>query len=674
MSHESWRVPTRRKVRHRRTPCAQCHSLNNNHKDLCCRTHEKTRQIGAPCTPSTPKLSLTRRPHSPRHALFPRGRSPPEPTPVAGPRAATPRPRPAEARPTNAIHTMPFTPWLWPPWCGNWTTESMMDPLTLRFRDPRVEDALRSSQFRASFVPSIIILALQMPAHIFMSYLSEDYLIITYIYVPVIAVAAASRCILRFMADTCRAHVINARVWTACIVTGNACQRVALHLGIHPRIGTAECLLYMAGYLLIVLSMFLSHFSFSHKLASTASIFFCASTSGWSFTAGHGWTTLGQPVDTLFAFFPIAVGWTLGHCIEHMLRSSYASREGAAAGLSRGDPKAELRAELLAERFEELGLLGRGSCADVYLVRRGGSGGELYAMKRISKAALAPQQVERVLEESRILSSVDHPFLVALEYSFESDHCFYFAMTYADGGSLAQWLQPPMGRAAVRLVISEVLLALQYLHATGIIYRDLKPENTLVLKDGHILLADFGVSTRIGRPTLPTVDLPVRRAEPLPPVNGASSAASTHASTANVCSTVVGTIAYMAPEVLEGRAYAFEVDFWAMAVMMHEMLTLCTVGSHRQPQIDTDELAPDATDLLTRMLAVDRASRLGSGPTGGGDIMAHAYFVTVDFSRLLGKSEPGPLVSEQLTLQAPPHASSLRHRHPFTRDGSRPAP
>jgi hypothetical protein len=81
----------------------------------------------------------------------------------------------------------------------------MMDPLTLRFRDPRVEDALRSSQFRASFVPSIIILALQMPAHIFMSYLSEDYLIITYIYVPVIAVAAASRCILRFMADTCRA-------------------------------------------------------------------------------------------------------------------------------------------------------------------------------------------------------------------------------------------------------------------------------------------------------------------------------------------------------------------------------------------------------------------------------------------------------------------------------------
>ena len=140
------------------------------------------------------------------------------------------------------------------------------------------------------------------------------------------------------------------------------------------------------------------------------------------------------------------------------------------------------------------------------------------------------------------------------------------------------------------------------------------------------LLADFGVSKRLK-------DDGVGSSEPL--------------STA----TCVGTPAYMSPEQWLREVYSCEVDLWAMAVMLHELLTAKTTGDCCEPELALEELDDDsACDLLKRMLVVDRAARLGVGARGTADVKAHVYFAEIDFAALLRKAVPGPLVVDEHSM------------------------
>jgi len=148
------------------------------------------------------------------------------------------------------------------------------------------------------------------------------------------------------------------------------------------------------------------------------------------------------------------------------------------------------------ESFQKIKLLGRGDVGRVYLVKEKKSGRQ-YAMKVLSKKEMiARKKVKRALAEQGILATANHPFIVTLYHSFQSEHYLYFCMEYCMGGEFFRALQTRPGKCLVeadaRFYAAEVVAALEYLHLMGFIYRDLKPESAFSCRyadDRRILIS-----------------------------------------------------------------------------------------------------------------------------------------------------------------------------------------
>ena len=176
------------------------------------------------------------------------------------------------------------------------------------------------------------------------------------------------------------------------------------------------------------------------------------------------------------------------------------------------------RASLGVEDFQVIRRIGRGDVGSVHLVRLKGTN-VLYAMKVLEKAEMVERnKLHRVRTEDTILSAVDHPFVATLFTSFQTSTSLHFVMEvraaarfrarasalrpripqFCAGGELFELLHKQPNKrfteAHARFYTAEVLLALQYLHLLGFIYRDLKPENVLLQGTGHVLLTDFDLS------------------------------------------------------------------------------------------------------------------------------------------------------------------------------------
>jgi len=195
-----------------------------------------------------------------------------------------------------------------------------------------------------------------------------------------------------------------------------------------------------------------------------------------------------------------------------------------------------------------LRVLGRGSFGRVVLVqkRHGLGTGALYAMKILRKSHLVRRrQIERTKTERKVLSKLDHPFIMKMYYAFQTTEKLFLVLDYCPGGELFFHLsryrrfQEPVAR----FYAAELLLAIGHLHKNGIIYRDLKPENVLLDAYGHVKLGDFGLAKDgIRHPT-----------------QGAKS--------------TCGTPEYMAPEVLNQGGHGFCVDYWGLGMILYEMMT-----------------------------------------------------------------------------------------------------
>jgi RAC serine/threonine-protein kinase len=147
------------------------------------------------------------------------------------------------------------------------------------------------------------------------------------------------------------------------------------------------------------------------------------------------------------------------------------------------------------EDFEMLKVLGKGTFGKVMLGRDRETK-ELFAIKILKKdVIIEKEEVEHTLTENRVLQSVKHPFLTALKYSFQTKDRLCFVLEYVNGGELFFHLsrERVFSESRTRFYGSEICLALKYLHEKDIVYRDLKLENLLLDRHGHIKITDFGL-------------------------------------------------------------------------------------------------------------------------------------------------------------------------------------
>ncbi|XP_015440460.1 PREDICTED: RAC-gamma serine/threonine-protein kinase isoform X1 [Dufourea novaeangliae] len=294
------------------------------------------------------------------------------------------------------------------------------------------------------------------------------------------------------------------------------------------------------------------------------------------------------------------------------------SVQGTSSSKSSGKKKVTL------ENFEFLKVLGKGTFGKVILCREKATG-HLYAIKILRKEVIIRKhEVAHALTENRVLRTTNHPFLISLKYSFQTADRLCFVMEYVNGGELFFHLKRTrrFGEDRTRFYGAEIISALGYLHSQGIIYRDLKLENLLLDKDGHIKIADFGLCKEditYGRTT----------------------------------KTFCGTPEYLAPEVLEDNDYGRAVDWWGVGVVMYEMIcgrlpfynkdheklfTLIVMEEVRFPRTVTNH----AKDMLGGLLIKDPSKRLGGGPNDAKEIMDHAFFSSIDWSDLVQKKIAPP--------------------------------
>ncbi|KAJ8678907.1 hypothetical protein QAD02_014694 [Eretmocerus hayati] len=273
--------------------------------------------------------------------------------------------------------------------------------------------------------------------------------------------------------------------------------------------------------------------------------------------------------------------------------------------------------------FDLLKVLGTGAYGKVFLVRKrlGADAGRLYAMKVLKKATIVQKKkmTEHTKTERQVLEAVrDSPFIVTLHYAFQTDAKLHLILDYVCGGELFTHLyqNDHFSEADTRFYIGEVILALEQLHKLGIIYRDIKLENILLDREGHVVLTDFGLSKEF---------LPHER-------DGNARAYS-----------FCGTIEYMAPEVVRGGSAGHDiaVDWWSVGVLAYELLTGAspfTVEGQRNNQAEISKrimrteppipasFSPDLSDFISRLLVKDPRRRLGGGPRDALELKEHSFF------------------------------------------------
>lgn len=193
--------------------------------------------------------------------------------------------------------------------------------------------------------------------------------------------------------------------------------------------------------------------------------------------------------------------------------------------------------------FSVIKLIGKGSFGEVYLVSKSNSK-KLYAMKVLRKSQIMAQNlIKYALTERNVLTIAHHPFIVKLNYAFQTNDLMFLILDYAPGGDLGEYLQreKKFTEERTKFYLSEIILALEYLHQKGIIFRDLKPDNVVVEESGHILLTDFGLSKE--------------------GINDNEAAKS-----------FCGSVAYLAPEILKRSGHGRSVDWYLFGVLMYELL------------------------------------------------------------------------------------------------------
>uniref|UniRef100_A0A5B7BD45 non-specific serine/threonine protein kinase n=1 Tax=Davidia involucrata TaxID=16924 RepID=A0A5B7BD45_DAVIN len=298
------------------------------------------------------------------------------------------------------------------------------------------------------------------------------------------------------------------------------------------------------------------------------------------------------------------------------------------------------------KHFKAIKPLGSGDTGSVHLVELCGTG-EYFAMKAMDKGVMLNRnKVHRACAEREILDMLDHPFLPALYASFQTKTHICLITDYCPGGELFLLLdRQPMKvlkEDAVRFYAAEVVVALEYLHCQGVIYRDLKPENVLLQNDGHVSLTDFDLSCLTScKPQLliPEINEKKRHHKGKGQQNPIFMAEPMRAS-----NSFVGTEEYIAPEIITGAGHTSAVDWWALGILLYEMFYGYTPfrGKTRQKTFanvlhkdlkfpGSISVSLPAKQLMYRLLHRDPKNRLGSRE-GANEVKRHPFFRGINWA------------------------------------------
>ena len=299
-----------------------------------------------------------------------------------------------------------------------------------------------------------------------------------------------------------------------------------------------------------------------------------------------------------------------------------------------GGGSSALRVHTLSE-LQPIAVVGAGSFARVAIARHGPSG-KVVALKKINRAATSSQPFRRqIMNERFVMGSVAHPCIVMLHATLKSRWSLYCVFEPLLGGELFEHLHRvgTLPESHATFYVACITSAFEYLHARHIAYRDLKPENLLLAANGYVKLVDFGNARRLLGRTY----------------------------------TLCGTPEYLAPEMILVRGHGKGVDWWALGVLLYEMMMgavpwvldptthhpdfgLPPAALYRAilnpsfPLHLPPQLSPRVCDLVRRLLSIEPLNRLGCLTGEASDVKKHALFAGYDWGALLAQRLPSPHV------------------------------
>ncbi|XP_053528312.1 G protein-coupled receptor kinase 4 [Artibeus jamaicensis] len=279
------------------------------------------------------------------------------------------------------------------------------------------------------------------------------------------------------------------------------------------------------------------------------------------------------------------------------------------------------RQPVTKKTFKQYRVLGKGGFGEVCACQVRATG-KMYACKKLEKKRIKRRKGEAMaLNEKRILEKVHSRFVVGLCYTYETKDCLCLVLTLMNGGDLKFHIcnlgGPGLDERRAVFYAAELCCGLEDLQRERIVYRDLKPENILLDDLGHIRISDLGLALEVPEGEM---------------VRGR-----------------VGTVGYMAPEVINNENYAFSPDWWGLGCLMYEMIQghspfrkfkekVQREEVERRVKTDTEEysekFSEDAKSVCRMLLTKNPKQRLGCRGDGAAGVKQHPVFKDINFNRL----------------------------------------
>eukprot|EP00488_Nonionellina_sp_1-RS-2012_P001554 TRINITY_DN24_c0_g1_i4.p1 TRINITY_DN24_c0_g1~~TRINITY_DN24_c0_g1_i4.p1 ORF type:complete len:704 (-),score=261.99 TRINITY_DN24_c0_g1_i4:168-1988(-) len=269
-----------------------------------------------------------------------------------------------------------------------------------------------------------------------------------------------------------------------------------------------------------------------------------------------------------------------------------------------------------------IGILGRGAFGTVKLVTDSITN-KSYALKAIRKNQVVELgQQSHILNEKKVMQMMDNPFLVNLKGTYKDEHRVYFLLEVCLGGELFTILRKmrSFDEPTARFYCSCVIEAFDYMHERDIIYRDLKPENLVLMSNGYLKVTDFGFAKIVPNKTF----------------------------------TLCGTPDYLAPEIVTGQGHGKGVDWWTLGILIYEMLASFPPFFDDEPMMTYRKiiqgkfkfpryLSAQSKDLISKFLKPKATKRLGVIKGGAALIRQHPWFKDFNWSALKQQTLKPPI-------------------------------